>query len=60
MATPAKPLVLPDTFDGSKESSWEQWIYHFNNVATEWCRQLEVAERKSSNCLSTIVNRESS
>jgi hypothetical protein len=34
MATPARPLVLPDTLDGSKESSWEQWIYHFNNVAT--------------------------
>ena len=32
----AKPLVLPDIFDGSK--SWDDWISHFENVAdiNEW------------------------
>lgn len=27
----AKPLVLPDTYDGSK--SWDDWISHFENIA---------------------------
>jgi len=32
----AKPIVLPDTFDGSK--CWDDWISHFENVAdvNEW------------------------
>ena len=35
-ATTAKPLVLPDSYDGSK--SWDDWISHFENVAdvNEW------------------------
>ena len=35
-ASSAKPLVLPDTYDGSK--SWDDWISHFENVAdvNEW------------------------
>ena len=27
----ARPLVLPDTFDGDK--NYEEWMYHFENVA---------------------------
>ena len=27
----AKPVVLPDTYDG--EGSWDDWICHFENVA---------------------------
>ena len=27
----SKPLVLPEPFNG--EGSWEQWNYHFDNVA---------------------------
>ncbi len=27
----ARPLVLPEVFNG--ESSWDQWIFHFENVA---------------------------
>ena len=36
MAT--RPLVLPDTFSGEAGSSWTEWKYHFQNVATvnEW------------------------
>lgn len=33
MATPARPLVLPDTFCGSGESNWTEWKFHFDNVA---------------------------
>ena len=35
-APTAKPLVLPDTFDGSQ--CWDDWISHFENVAdvNEW------------------------
>lgn len=29
----ARPLVLPDTFCGSSESSWNDWKCHFDNVA---------------------------
>ena len=28
----AKPVVLPEPFKGEK--SWEEWSYHFENVAT--------------------------
>ena len=27
----ARPLVLPETFDGT--GSWSEWCYHFENVA---------------------------
>ena len=27
-----KPVVLPEPFNGEK--SWEEWSYHFKNVAT--------------------------
>ena len=27
----ARPLVMPEVFNG--DSSWDQWIYHFENVA---------------------------
>ena len=27
----ARPLVMPEIFNG--DSSWDQWIYHFENVA---------------------------
>ena len=30
----ARPLVLPDTFDGAGETRWEEWIIDFGNVAT--------------------------
>ena len=30
----AKPLELPDPFDGAGETRWEEWIDHFGNVAT--------------------------
>ena len=30
MATP-KPIILPDTFSGDSNSSWDQWIVHLNN-----------------------------
>ena len=30
-APTAKPLVLPDTYNGSK--SWDDWISHFKNIA---------------------------
>ena len=35
-APTAKPLVLPDTYDGSQ--CWDDWISHFENVAdvNEW------------------------
>ncbi len=32
MATPARPLVLPDPFNGSGESSWTEWKCHFDNI----------------------------
>ena len=31
MATPSRPLALPETFKGDKK--WDQWIVHFENVA---------------------------
>ena len=34
MATPVRPLVLPDTFCGSSESNWTDWKCHFDNVAS--------------------------
>ena len=34
MATPARPLVLPDTFSGGDGSTWSEWKFHFENVAT--------------------------
>ena len=34
MATPVRPLVLPDTFCGSSESNWTNWKCHFDNVAS--------------------------
>ena len=30
MATPTRPLVLPDAYSG--EGSWSQWYFHFQNV----------------------------
>ena len=34
-AAPSRPLVIPETFDGTgtSDSQWEQWIYHFSSVA---------------------------
>ena len=29
---PARPVVLPETFDGSKD--WNEWVFHFESVAT--------------------------
>ena len=29
----AKPLIIPDAFQGTAENSWDQWSYHFGNVA---------------------------
>ena len=29
----ARPLVLPDNFDGDAKAKWDQWVCHFNNVA---------------------------
>ena len=31
MATPQRPLVLPEPYNG--ESRWEEWMYHFESVA---------------------------
>ena len=30
-ASTAKPVVLPETFDGTK--NWDEWYFHFENVA---------------------------
>lgn len=30
MATPARPLVTPEAFNG--EGSWTEWYFHFKNV----------------------------
>ena len=40
----ARPLVLPEPFDGT--SNWDDWTFHFENVATVngWRRQAEVAQ----------------
>ena len=34
----ARPLGLPDTYDGAEKISWGQWIYHFDSVSAvnEW------------------------
>ena len=29
----ARPVVLPDTFDGDSKLGWDQWCCHFKNVA---------------------------
>ena len=29
----SRPVLLPDTFDGTNNASWEEWLRHFNNVA---------------------------
>ena len=29
----SRPVLLPDTFDGTNNASWEEWLCHFNNVA---------------------------
>ena len=41
MALGSRPLVLPETFDGT--GSWSDWCFHFENVATVncWSAQLE-------------------
>ena len=31
MTSASKPVVMPETFDGTK--SWEDWEFHFDNVA---------------------------
>ena len=31
VATAAKPVVLPETFDGTR--NWEEWYFHFVNIA---------------------------
>lgn len=31
VASAARPVVLPETFDGTK--SWDDWYFHFENVA---------------------------
>ena len=31
VTTAAKPVVLPETFDGTR--NWEEWYFHFENVA---------------------------
>ena len=28
----ARPVVLPDNFDGGTNLKWDQWYCHFNNV----------------------------
>jgi len=33
--TATRPLVLPETFDGT--GSWSEWCFHFENVATVNC-----------------------
>ena len=38
IATP-KPFLLPDTISGSSNSSWDQWIVHFDN-----CEEVNVWE----------------
>ena len=35
MAT-TRPFVLPDTFNGSGDSNWTEWKFHFDNVASGW------------------------
>ena len=30
--TPARPIVLPEIFDGTQ--SWDEWVFHFESVAT--------------------------
>ena len=44
MGTP-KPIILPDTFSGDSNSSWDQWIVHFINCAEVNC--WEVATKLS-------------
>ena len=31
VSTPARPVVLPEIFDGTK--SWDEWVFHFESVA---------------------------
>ena len=33
----ARPVVLPETFDGTK--NWDEWFFHFKNMAVVngWC-----------------------